>query len=371
MSTPGKRTNGNTGVFTNTPATSRSSSWPSCDNVLPGHHERRDFRQRHAGRLRQVRHRARRARVHLEHVHHIVLHGVLDVHEADDLQRARDAARVVANRRQMPLGDEIGRHDARAVAGVDARLLDVLHDAADDDRARFVRDRIHVELERVFDELVDQDRMLGRRVNRIRHVAIERAHVVHDGHPPPAEHVGRPHDDREPDLLRRPRALRRATWRCRSTGCGMPRSHSSCEKRWRSSARSIESGDVPRILTPAACSASDSFSGVWPPNCTRHATSPPACRLAIDHGHDVFERQRLEIQPIGRVVVGRHGFRVAVDHDRLEPRVAQRERRVTAAVIELEPLPNAVRAAAENDDLRLVRRVRLVASSRTCCTCKA
>jgi hypothetical protein len=37
----------------------------------------------------------------------------------------------------------------------------------------------------------------------------------------------------------------------------------------------MESGDVPRIRTPAACSPSESFSGVWPPNCTRHATSPP------------------------------------------------------------------------------------------------
>ena len=35
MSTPGKRTNGNTGVLTNTPDTSRSSSSPSCDSVLP------------------------------------------------------------------------------------------------------------------------------------------------------------------------------------------------------------------------------------------------------------------------------------------------------------------------------------------------
>ena len=35
VSTPGKRTNGNTGVFTNTPATSRSSVRPSCASVFP------------------------------------------------------------------------------------------------------------------------------------------------------------------------------------------------------------------------------------------------------------------------------------------------------------------------------------------------
>ena len=141
----------------------------------------------------------------------------------------------------------------------------------------------------------------------------------------------------------------------------MPRSQSSCANRRRSSARSIESGDVPRIFTPAACSASDSFSGVCPPNWTRHATSPPPVALALDHRHDVFERQRLEIQPVGRVVVGRHRFGVAVDHHRFEAGVAQRKRRVAAAVVELEALADPVRSAAENDDLRLVVRVRFVA----------
>ena len=61
-------------------------------------------------------------------------------------------------------------------------------------------------------------------------------------------------------------------------GCVISRLSSSAEKRLRSSARSIESGEVPRILTPASCSASASLSGVWPPNCTRHDTSPPADR---------------------------------------------------------------------------------------------
>ena len=56
-------------------------------------------------------------------------------------------------------------------------------------------------------------------------------------------------------------------------GCGMPRSQSSCEKRLRSSARSIESGEVPTMVTPASCSGSASLSGVWPPNCTTTETS--------------------------------------------------------------------------------------------------
>ena len=63
--------------------------------------------------------------------------------------------------------------------------------------------------------------------------------------------------------------------------CGMPSSHSSFAKRSRSSARSIESGDVPIILTPASCSGSASFSGVCPPYCTTTETSPPASRSRV------------------------------------------------------------------------------------------
>ena len=100
---------------------------------------------------------------------------------------------------------------------MDARLLDVLHDAADHDGAGRVGDGVDVELERVLEELVDEDRMLGRRVDGLRHVAIERADVVDDRHPAAAEHVRRPHDDREADrrgdvarfLARRRRAARR------------------------------------------------------------------------------------------------------------------------------------------------------------------
>ena len=40
--------------------------------------------------------------------------------------------------------------------------------------------------------------------------------------------------------------------------------------------------------------------------------------LFVDAQH-VFHGERLEIQLVRGVVVGGHGFRIAVDHDRLEP----------------------------------------------------
>ena len=75
----------------------------------------------------------------------------------------------------------------------------------------------------------------------------------------------------------------------------------------------------------------------------------------VDDLEHVFQRQRLEVQAVGGVVVGRHGLRVAVDHDGLVAVLAHRERGVHAAVVELDALADAVRPAAQHHDL-LARR---------------
>ena len=138
-------------------------------------------------------------------------------------------------------------------------------------------------------------------------------------------------------------------------GRSSPSCSSSASKRSRSSARSIASGDVPRIGTPARSSGTASLSGVWPPNCT---ITPSGFSVRDDLEH-VLERERLEVQAVAGVVVGRDGLGVAVHHDRLEARLAQREGRVHAAVVELDALPDPVRPAAEDHDLAAVRRPRL------------
>ena len=157
-------------------------------------------------------------------------------------------------------------------------------------------------------------------------IAVELRAVVHDLHRAAAEHVGRPDHERIADARRR--------WRAPASGCvAMPFSgcrslslSSSCLKRSRSSARSIASGEVPRIGTPAFSSASASLSGVWPPNCT---ITPSACRCCARcrRSRARPRRQRLEIEPVGGVVVGRHRLRIAVDHDGLVAGLAQREAR--------------------------------------------
>ena len=74
-------------------------------------------------------------------------------------------------------------------------------------------------------------------------------------------------------------------------------------------------------------------------------------RFRVHDLEHVLERERLEVEPVGGVVIGRHRLGIAIDHDGLVAGRAQRHRRVHARVVELDPLADAVRAAAENDHL--------------------
>ena len=74
-----------------------------------------------------------------------------------------------------------------------------------------------------------------------------------------------------------------------------------------------------------------------------------SCSRVADVEH-VFVGERLEEEAVARVVVGGDGLGIAVDHHRLVARVAQRERGVHAAVVELDALADPVRTAAEDHD---------------------
>src|ERR1700756_2950771 len=78
------------------------------------------------------------------------------------------------------------------------------------------------------------------------------------------------------------------------------------------------------------------------------------------YGKYILQSERLEVQAITGVVIGGDGFRIAVDHHRLIAIFTQRERRMAAAVIKLNPLPDTVRTTAQDDDLLFLRRRRLV-----------
>src|ERR671921_1835615 len=144
-------------------------------------------------------------------------------------------------------------------------LLDVLHDAADVDFLP-VRDRIHVDLRVILHKLVDEGGVSWARARAGPEVEIEVIVVVDDLHPAPAEDV----EGRTTTGYPSSRATSLASSGVDAVpnlGCGMPRSARSLPNLERSSARSMASGEVPRIRTPASSSSCASFRGLWPPNC--------------------------------------------------------------------------------------------------------
>ena len=90
--------------------------------------------------------------------------GELHVHQALDVQLAGQLARLAFDLLDHAGRQAVRRDDAGRVARVDAGLLDVLHDAADE-RARAVAEAIDVHLDGRLQELVDQDRLARRHLH--------------------------------------------------------------------------------------------------------------------------------------------------------------------------------------------------------------
>ena len=276
-STPGKRANGNTASLTAMCLPLRLLDGERLQR-LAGHQAGGDLGDRQAGRLGDERHGAAGARIDLEHVDLAVLDRELHVHQADDLQRLGQRLGLA-----LDLGDDlgrqrIGRQRAGGVAGMDAGLLDMLHDAGDEDVLVRRRARRHRPRSRRAGRSRSAPGWRPRPSPRRACSARSAVAVVDDLHGAAAQHVGRADDHRIADLLgdrRSPASCEVAVplsgWRSSSLW-------SSCWKRSRSSARSIASGEVPRIGMPAASSGLASFSGVWPPNCTIRPSSSPLRR---------------------------------------------------------------------------------------------
>ena len=103
--------------------------------------------------------------------------------------------------------------------------------------------------------------------------------------------------------------------------------------------------------TPASARGSARLMAVWPPNWTRR---PSGCSRSMTFEH-VLQRQRLEVEPVGRVEVGADRLGVVVDDDGLVARLPQRPHRMDRAVVELDALPDADRPGAHHQHLRRAR----------------
>ena len=183
-----------------------------------------------------------------------------------------------------------------------------------------VGERVDVDLDRVLEEAVEQQRVLLVGLDVLLQVGV-RGPRSSNRSPSPGRRARRragPAAGSRPPRRSPPPPRPRA--RCRRAGARSPSRRSRAPKRPRSSARSIASTGVPSSGTPASSSAPASFSGVWPPNWT---ITPSGCSSSTD-GEHVLGGQRLEVEAVGGVVVGRDRLRVAVDHHRVAARARAR-----------------------------------------------
>ena len=325
--------------------------------LLARHHLRGDGGDRIACRLRHERHGARGSRIDLEQIDCPVLHGELDVHEASHFQRHRELLGL-----PLKLPDDSGvqrvrRQRARAVARMDPRKLDVLHHARDADGPA-VAQGVDIHLHGVGQELVDQDRIPPRRGNRVAHVLPQLRWIPDDFHGAAAKHVGGPDHDRVADLLGRPRGF------VGRMGRAVPRLHKPEPVQKRLEPLPIL-GEVDGVRLGSENPEPVGFNGAGKlqrslaSELDDRACQLPGSAFGREDFRNMLVRQRFEIQPVRRVVVGRNCFRIAIDHDGLEARRRQGHAGMAAAVVEFDALADSVRPPAEDRDFPPVRWPRL------------
>ena len=307
--------------------------------------------QRHAGRLGHERHGARGARVGLNDIKDVILQGELDVHQPLHTDALGQAARGFAHFVDVLWPQRHRRQGARGVAGVNAGFLDVLHHAAQVDLVA-VAQGVDIDLDGRVQEAVHQDRVVWGELGGALDIVLQRLLIVDDFHAAAAQYVGRANQNRVADGGRDLPSLLEG-------GCGAIR--------WRCQLCLIEDlAEFAAVLggvNGRRAGAHHRYAGGVEALCQaqrglaaqlhQHAGNLAGGCLCVVDLHDVFEGQRLEVQAVSGVIVGRYRLWVAVDHHGLISLAGKLKGGVHAGVVEFDALANAVRARAQDDDLAL------------------
>ncbi|AEM40103.1 hypothetical protein KVU_0264 [Ketogulonicigenium vulgare WSH-001] len=325
---------------------------------LARHQTGRDRGNRAIRRLGHKRHGAAGTRVHFQQVDDIVLDRELHVHQADHVQRHRQLFGLGAD-----LGDDLGaqgmgRQAAGAVARMDASFFDMLHDTCNMHTGAIAQG-VNVNLGRARKIAVQQHGAVARHLHGDADIAVQLIHIAHDFHRAATQHVRRADHQRKADAA------------CDFQRFGV-RMGDAVDRLFQTEVfnqlletlavfgqvdgvgRCAEDGDA-RLLQLVR-----QFQRRLAAELHDHTMQRAVFLLDAQDFHDAFKGQRLEIQAVRGVVVGRDRLGVAVDHDRLVADFRQRETGVNTAIVEFDPLTDAVRATAQDHDFLAIRGTRLV-----------
>ncbi len=235
--------------------------------------------------------------------------------------------------------DRRGGVDGDAVSRVDARPLDVLHYAGDED-VRPVADRVDLDL-LPLKVLVYQDRVVLRDsvydADELLYLVI----VKGDAHPLPAEHIRGAHQDGVAEAVR---DLLRLL-------CGVDRAARRAGD-FRLLQDAVEQLPVLRRVNVLRLCPKDFYAHLHKALGELYRGLPAelhhrAVGLFEPHyGLDVLGGERLEVELVGDVEVGRYRLGVVVYDDGLPPLPRERPGAVHGAVVELYALPDSDGAGA-------------------------
>ena len=191
---------------------------------------------------------------------------------------------------------------------MDAGRFDVLHHTADQHHPLPIAKGIHIHLYGVIEVLVDQHRVVGLHLHRFHHVAVQLGFVVDDLHGAPAQHIAGAHNH----------------WIAHARGDG-PGLGLTAGQAVAGLADLQPAQDRFKLLpifrrinrfrrgAPDAAAGGQALGGGQPVQQRnrqlqrRLATKlhdHPLGMLHLNHVEHVFEGERLEVEPVGGVVIG-------------------------------------------------------------------
>ena len=128
---------------------------PERGDRLPRHDEGRRLGELHTGCLRDEGDCARGPGVGLDDVENVGDQGELDVEQPLHAHAFGDRLGGASDASDLRVGQGHGWHDAGGVTGVDTGLLNVLHDAAEEQLAAVIKG-VDIDLDGVVEETVDE-----------------------------------------------------------------------------------------------------------------------------------------------------------------------------------------------------------------------
>ena len=270
--------------------------------------------------------------------------GQLDIHQTDNVESFGKLAGDALHLLNRPGRERARRRDGRGISRMAARRFHMFEDRSDD-RGRAVRNAVDVQLDRVLKELVDQNRSaLGCR-DRFADIPVELPFRSHDRHAASAQDKTRTHQHRIADFRRDPMCIADRTGNAARRLPDPDLINQTLEE-------ITVLGEIDIVRRRADNPRSGRLETLREIERGLSAVlhDHPFTPLAVVDLHHVLERKRLEVQPVGRIVIGRNGLGIGIHHHDFVPARSKRECRMTAAPVELDALPDAVGPAAEHHD---------------------